>query len=500
MRTGGRLERHGRRVCAHRGPGAGTRLDVTSLVSDVSDVSGVSGATDSPDLASCIAEHSRRGPRYTSYPPATELGPIAVDRVRRELAAIASAGETVSLYVHVPFCRSLCAYCGCNVVPTRDAMRGIAYVDQLATELALLAGPLGEARVTELALGGGSPNFLAPRTLRTLMGAIDRYLHVEPDARRSVELDPRTTTTAQLEALADTGFRALSLGVQDFAEEVQDAIRRHQSVVQTRWLVERARASGFDDVNIDVVYGLPRQTEHSFAATLDAVIALAPDRVAVFGYAHLPAKLPHQRIVERAGRVLDPYERATLLLLAIERFAAAGYVHLGLDHFARPGSRLARAAAEQRMVRTFQGYVERRADAILGAGASAISSTPRMIWQNHAELAAWEAAIAARQLPVARGFVLDEDDRARAALIERLMCDGAVDLARLGREHALEPEAYFAAELAELARLGELARYDPARRAIETTPIGRLLVRNVCMVFDRYHRPADGEPRFSSTI
>ena len=456
--------------------------------------------TASPDLAACLADHSTRGPRYTSYPPATELGPIAVDRVRRELEAVSAAGETVSLYVHIPFCRSLCAYCGCNVIPTRNAARGVGYVDQIATEMALMAGLLRETRVTELALGGGSPNFLAPRELRTLVGTLDRYFRVAPDARRSIELDPRTTTTGQIEALADLGFQSLSMGVQDFADEVQDAIRRHQSVAQTRWLVERARASGFDDINIDMVYGLPLQTETSFAATLDSVIALEPDRIALFGYAHLPSKLPHQRLVERAGRVLDSYERATLLLMAIERFAAAGYLHLGLDHFARPGSRLARAAAEHRMARSFQGYGERRADATIGLGASSISSTRRMLWQNHAELPEWEAAIAAQRLPVARGFVLDEDDRARAALIDRLMCDGEVDLARLGQEHALEPEAYFAAELVELERLSELARYDQDRRAIETTPVGRLLVRNICMVFDRYHRRAGDEPRFSSTI
>ena len=423
-----------------------------------------------------------------------------MDRVRRELEAVSAAGETVSLYVHIPFCRSLCAYCGCNVIPTRNAERGVGYVDQIATEMALMAGLLREARVTELALGGGSPNFLAPRELRTLVGTLDRYFRVAPDARRSIELDPRTTTTGQIEALADLGFQSLSMGVQDFADEVQDAIRRHQSVAQTRWLVERARASGFDDINIDMVYGLPLQTETSFAATLDSVIALEPDRIALFGYAHLPSKLPHQRLVERAGRVLDSYERATLLLMAIERFAAAGYLHLGLDHFARPGSRLARAAAEHRMGRSFQGYGERRADATIGLGASSISSTRRMLWQTHAELPEWAAAIAAQRLPVARGFVLDEDDRARAALIDRLMCDGEVDLARLGQEHALEPEAYFAAELVELERLSELARYDHDRRAIETTPVGRLLVRNICMVFDRYHRRAGGEPRFSSTI
>jgi oxygen-independent coproporphyrinogen-3 oxidase len=452
----------------------------------------------SEETASCLAKWSSRGPRYTSYPPATQFAPIAEERVRKELQALGAARDPISLYVHVPFCRSLCAYCGCNVIPTRDAERGIGYVDQLATEMTLVAGRLFTAPITELALGGGSPNFLAPRTLRTLVGAIERYFAIAPDARRSIELDPRSTTAAQLEALADLSFTSLSMGVQDFAEPVQDAIRRHQTVAQTRWLVERARAADFDDINIDVVYGLPRQTEQSFAQTIDTVLSLHPDRVALFGYAHLPSKLPHQRLVEKAGRILDPYERATLLVQAIERFSEAGYVHLGLDHFTRSDSRLARAAAEGRMVRTFQGYVERRAASIIGLGTSAISSTPHMHWQNHADLADWEAAIAARRLPVARGFVLDEDDRARAALINRLMCDGSVDLAQLGRDYELDANVYFARELDTLVKLDELASYDGG--VVRTTPLGKLLVRNVCMVFDRYNHEHQEAARYSSTI
>jgi oxygen-independent coproporphyrinogen-3 oxidase len=451
----------------------------------------------SEEVASCLAKWSSRGPRYTSYPPATQFAPMAEERVRHELQTLGAASDPVSLYVHVPFCRSLCAYCGCNVIPTRDSERGVGYVDQLATEMTLVAGRLFTAPIAEIALGGGSPNFLQPRTLRTLMGAIERYFAVAPDARRSIELDPRTTTSAQIEALADLAFTSMSMGVQDFAEPVQDAIRRHQTVAQTRWLVERARVAGFDDINIDIVYGLPRQTEASFAQTLDAVIALHPDRVALFGYAHLPSKLPHQRIVERAGRILDSYERATLMVMAIERFAAAGYIHLGLDHFARPYSRLAKAAAEGRMVRTFQGYVERRADSIVGLGTSAISSTPRMHWQNYPDLGEWEAAIAARRLPVERGFVLDEDDRARAALINRLMCDGTVDLGRLGREYELDARVYFARELDTLTSLDELAVYEDG--VIRTTPLGKLLVRNICMVFDRYNHEQQ-QTRYSSTI
>jgi oxygen-independent coproporphyrinogen III oxidase len=451
--------------------------------------------------AETLAELSTRGPRYTSYPPATEFVPLAVPTAVEELARVAHDGAPVSLYVHVPFCRSLCAYCGCNVIPTRDKTRGESYIDMVVTELALLAEQLGPGYpVAEIALGGGSPNFLEPRTVRHLIAAIGKYFALASDARLSVELDPRDTTSSQIEAFAALGFRSMSVGVQDFAPRVQDAIRRHQSIAQTRWLLERARAAGFTDVNVDMVYGLPHQTEESFAATLDAIIELAPDRIALFGYAHLPSKLPHQRLVERHGRVLDRYERATLLLQAIERLTGAGYIHLGLDHFARPGSALARAATERRMVRTFQGYVEHRADTVLGVGTSAISSTPRMLWQSHSELAPWRDAIVAGQLPVERGVSLDGDDRIRRTLINKLMCDGEVDLGRLGTELAFDASTYFATELGKLAELRELASYDPDTATIHTTELGRLLVRNVCMVFDRYYQETAAGPRFSSTI
>jgi oxygen-independent coproporphyrinogen-3 oxidase len=462
------------------------------------------------DAAACLAEYASRGPRYTSYPPATEFGPVSAEDVNRELATIGERREPVSLYVHVPFCKSLCWYCGCNVIATRDAERGVGYLDQLATEMTLLAKPLQGAPVTEIAIGGGSPNFLSPRSLRTLFAALEGYFTIASDARRSIELDPRTTTSAQVDVLAGAKFRSLSMGVQDFSEAVQDAIHRHQTTLQTRWLVDRARMAGFDDINVDIVYGLPLQTETSFATTLDSVIQLAPDRIALFGYAHLPSKLPHQRLVERAGRVLDRYERATLLLLGIEKLTGAGYVHLGLDHFAKPGSRLARAAAEHRMIRTFQGYAEHKADTILGLGVSAISSTPRMHWQNHVELPAWERDIEQQALPVERGIVLSDDDRLRRAVIGKLMCDGEVDLAEIGRDHHVDAPSYFARELTAIAGLGELASYDAASQTVRTTPFGRLLVRNVCMEFDRYHREAaeaaaapgmpEAQPRFSSTI
>lgn len=441
----------------------------------------------------CLAEQSSRGPRYTSYPPATEFGPVAAPRIAQELATIREEARPISLYVHVPFCRSLCWYCGCNVIPTRDTSKAEHYIDVVATELAVLSEHLGQGfPLAEVALGGGSPNFLSPRMLRTLVQAIRTCFTVLPDARLSVELDPRDTTTTQLDAFAGAGFRSMSVGVQDFSPQVQDAIHRHQTVVQTAWLLERARAAGFTDINTDIVYGLPRQTEESFMTTLEAILGLQPERIALFGYAHLPDKLPHQRLVERAGRVLDRYERATLLLMAIEKLTNAGYVHLGLDHFARPGSALAKAAAEKRMARSFQGYVEHKADTTLGVGVTSISSTPRMFWQNRGELAAWEDDVAATRVPVERGTVLDADDRIRRTLIERLMCDGEADLDRLAT-FGIDPMSYFEKELAHLP--AELATLDG--HTIRTTPMGKLLVRNICMQFDRYYH---GGERFSSTI
>ena len=447
-----------------------------------------------------LAALATQGPRYTSYPPATELGSIAIDRVEGELARLRDDGPA-SLYIHIPFCRSLCWYCGCNVIPTRDASRGDRYVELLGVDMARLATHLGPRfPLAELALGGGSPNFLSPTVMRTLIRLVEHTFDVAPDARRSIELDPRTTTAEQIIDLGLLGFTSMSVGVQDFAEPVQDAIHRHQSRVQTAWLIEQARSHGFTDINLDIVYGLPRQTEDSFAATLEAVIALQPDRIALFGYAHLPSRLPHQRLVEKAGRVLDSFERATLLLAAIAQLTAAGYIHIGLDHFARPGSALARAAAEHRLARTFQGYVERRATTVLGVGVSAISSTPRMFWQNHSELAPWEDALRARLLPVARGLTLDSDDRIRRAVIERLMCDGRIDFGPIDAGFGISCATYFADELAQLASMSELATHDAERNSIETTGMGRLLVRNVCMVFDRYHQQSSTQRRFSSTI
>lgn len=449
--------------------------------------------------AEAIADRAMLAPRYTSYPPATAFGPITDRLATDELARLGREGAPLSLYLHVPFCRSLCWYCGCNVTATRSVERGDAYVDTLATELVRVAQAVGgKPLLAEIALGGGSPNFLRPTALTALAQAVERYFAVAPEARRSIELDPRSTTQEQIDALAAAGWNTVSIGVQDFEPAVQDLIGRHQSVEQTAALVKAVRAAGVDDLNMDLIYGLPRQTEETLNRTLDEVIALGPDRIALFGYAHVPDMRPTQRLLERRGRLPDRYERAQLVLVASAKLRAAGYVPLGLDHFARPTSRLARAAAEGRMTRNFQGYTERLADAIIGVGASAISSTPRAHWQNHSDVTEWSKALAEGGLPVHRGLALTHDDRIRGDAIATLMCTGSLDLAALGRRWDLDAETYFAEALAELAAEGDLATFDAATHTIEATPLGRVLIRNVCARFDRYLGP--GPRRGSVTV
>jgi oxygen-independent coproporphyrinogen-3 oxidase len=459
--------------------------------------------------AAPLVRFVKPGPRYTSYPPATEFhsdfGPA---EARAELARIArdTPASTLSIYCHVPFCPSLCWYCGCNVVISRNRDNAAAYVETLAKELALIGTAVGPGRrITEVSLGGGSPNFLRIPDLMRLLDGIRRPFELAADAELGVELDPRETDVDQIKALAEAGFTRVSLGVQDFADAVQDAIHRHQSVDQTHHLVDTARSAGFTTVNADLVYGLPQQTPESFRETLDAVVGMRPDRIALFGYAHLPHLRPHQKLVERSGPLPDTAARATLVGIALEAFANAGYVRVGMDHFALPSDSLAHAAVSGRLGRNFQGYVVERADAIIACGTTGISGTGGAYWQNHADLEVWRRAVDAGELPVARGVGLDADDRLRRFVIERLMCDNALAFGAVEDRFPIQFEAYFAEELSELERgeLPELARVDRGARRIEATPLGHDLIRNVCMVFDRYLKrpPSAGErPRFSPTL
>ncbi|RMH42733.1 MAG: oxygen-independent coproporphyrinogen III oxidase [Deltaproteobacteria bacterium] len=452
-----------------------------------------------------LVAHVRPGPRYTSYPPATEFRPAftAAD-AGEQLARLARRPDRIaSLYLHVPYCASLCWYCGCNVVISRDRGKATGYVDRLVREIDALATRSGRGRpLAELSLGGGSPNFLPADELVRLVGAVCRAFELTADAELGIELDPRETTAEQIDALADCGFTRMSVGVQDFAPLVQRAIHREQSIEQTAELIARGRAAGFRSANVDLVYGLPGQTEDSLRATLDAVVRMAPDRIAMFGYAHLPHLRPHQKLVERAAAVPGPDHRARLLAVALEAFDAAGYVRVGLDHFARPDDPLVRAALDGRLHRNFQGYVVQRGDVLLGCGSSAITDTGDAYWQNHVDVDEWGRAVDAGQLPVARGVALDGDDQVRRYVITRLMCDAELDMADVERRFEIDFDRYFSPELDALAGrdLAPLVEVDRDARRIVATPLGTQLIRNVCMAFDRYLRERADRPRFSPTL
>jgi oxygen-independent coproporphyrinogen-3 oxidase len=453
-----------------------------------------------------LARFVESAPRYTSYPPATEFAAGFGDReVRAELAGLAARpGQPISLYLHIPFCASLCWYCGCNVVATSRRERGTAYVEVLADEIALLAQAAGRGRsVVELALGGGSPNFLAVADLERVFAAVRRWFDLAAGAEVSVELDPRDTREEQIAALVGLGLTRLSVGIQDFDPAVQEAIHRHQSAAQTRHLIDTARRLGVERINADLVYGLPRQTPATLARTLDEVIGLGPRRVALFGYAHLPSLRPHQKLVERAGPLPDAGGRAALFALAVDRLTAAGYQMIGIDHFARPEDELAVAAREGHLTRNFQGYVVRRAEVLLGCGTTAISDSGTAYWQNDADLAGWERRIAAGELPVARGVALDGEDRLRRHVITRLMCDGSVDFAELERDWPIRFEDHFADELGRLAGddYRELVELDRTGRRLVASPAGRFVLRNLCRVFDSYQRREPERPRrFSPSL
>ena len=441
--------------------------------------------------ADLLRRYDRPGPRYTSYPAAPHFSPSFDERALRE-AARESNGDPIprplSLYVHVPFCTSPCFYCGCNRIITRDKSRAGPYLATLAREIELAAGMFDRDReVVQLHFGGGTPNFLSSGELGEVVETLRQSFSFSgrEDRDLSIELDPRTIDAAGVQELADIGFNRASLGVQDFDAAVQAAVNRIQSVEQTLEVIEACRRHGMRSVNVDLIYGLPRQTIAGFGTTLDTVIAARPDRLAIYGYAHLPKMFVAQRRI--ATESLPPPEgKLELLMLAIDKLTAAGYVYIGMDHFALPDDELAIAREAGTVHRNFMGYTTHADTDLVGLGVSAISHVGPTYSQNPRELDAWQAAIADGCLPVCRGMRMSRDDVVRADVIQRLMCEGNVDMRDVEQRHRIAFDSYFRTALAALRPMAEdgLVEFSPGRITVASQ--GRLLLRNIAMCFDAY--------------
>ncbi len=459
-----------------------------------------------PFDAELLRRYDRPGPRYTSYPTAPQFGESFGEAGFRDAARAGNEDpipRRLSLYAHIPFCFSPCFYCGCNRIITRDASRGDAYLARLVREVAMVAPLFDRDRdVIQLHLGGGTPNFLGAGQLGELMESFNRHFHFSSSKDRdfSIELDPRFVDAGGIEALAYLGFNRASLGVQDFDPVVQQAVNRVQSVAETLAVVDACRKHGFRSVNIDLIYGLPGQNPVGFGRTLDTVLQARPDRLAIYGYAHMPQLFRAQKRIDEA-QLPSPADKLALLQLAIDKLTEAGYRYIGMDHFALPGDELSIAQGNGSLHRNFMGYTTHADSDLVGFGVSSISHIGDTYSQNPRDLPAWDAVIDAGRLPVWRGLRLDADDLLRADLIQQLMCQGRIDIASLQERHQIDFQAYFAADLERLVPLVEDGLVTASDDEIAATSRGRLLLRIIAACFDRYlHQTRDAPARFSKSI
>ena len=450
-----------------------------------------------------ICRLDRNGPRYTSYPTADRFvetfGPEthAAWVAKRNSSGVRRA---LSLYVHLPFCSTLCFYCACNKIATKDRKKSRRYLDYLLREIGMQSALFGDDRqVEQMHWGGGTPTFYEVNELAGLFDVLRSKFDFAQDGEYSIEVDPRTVDASSVVALRSMGFNRISLGVQDFDPDVQRAINRVQSEAQTLEIIEAAHREGFHSVNVDLIYGLPKQNPLTFNRTLARVIAAKPDRVAIYNYAHMPARYKPQRRIHDE-ELPSPDTKIKLLGLATQRLGEAGYVYIGMDHFARAEDSLAVAQRHGRLHRNFQGYSTHAECDLVSLGVSSIGQIGPTYSQNHRELDAYYDSIDRGQLPIARGLELTADDLVRRAVIQRLMCDFALSKETIEVGYLIDFNQYFKRELKELATLAQAGLVTLDEHAVTVTPKGRMLVRNVCMVFDPYLREAHAPQKFSRVI
>ncbi len=454
--------------------------------------------------AELLARYDRPGPRYTSYPTAVEFGEMDAEAYAGLLrAADRRPDDPLSVYMHLPFCAELCLFCACHVVITPHYERALPYLDCVRREIDLLGEHLSHRRgIAQLHLGGGTPTYYRPDDLTALLSYLLERFPARSGAELAVEVDPRVTSLEHIDALADLGFNRLSMGIQDFSPDVQEAINRRQGREPTERLLSHARARGFRGLNADLIYGLPHQTMEGFSSTVDAVIEMDLDRVAVYSFAFVPWMRGHQRKLQEET-FPDRATKLALFAMARERFLEAGYEPVGMDHFARSDDELARARRTHELRRNFQGYSVIPAPDVIGLGVSAIGDVGGSYVQNEKKLSGYQAAVEAGLLPIRKGVRRLPDDELRRHVIHELMCNFRVDIAAVEKRYEIDFHDYFEEDLRSLQQHVEEGTAEITEGTIRATPLGELFVRNLAMCFDRYWREKHqhgGKPVFSKTV
>src|ERR1700720_1611884 len=449
-----------------------------------------------------LARYNRPGPRYTSYPTAPvwndAFGPADLEAVHAEADA---AKTPVSLYMHLPFCESLCLFCACNVIIQKDKHVSIPYFDVLKKEIARVGEAVScQREVVQFHWGGGTPTYSTPAQLEDLFGYTKERFTFSPDAEIGIEVDPRVKSREHLETLRRLGFNRLSMGIQDFYEAVQRAINRIQPYEMTRDLIQTARNLGFDSINVDLIYGLPYQTAETFAHTVDQIIELAPDRIALFSYAHVPWLKKQQGSF--AAHLPEGMQKFEIFRTGLMKFLEAGYLYIGMDHFAKPGDELAVSQQQRTLHRNFQAYTTKAGADLYGMGVTAISAFQNAYAQNHRDLPSWQRAVQDRGIATMRGYRLSDEDRLRRAVINRLLCHTVIVKDEISREFGVDFDQHFAAELSQLEGPREDGLVVLDDKEVRATWLGRIFIRNLAMLFDPYleKQYLNTIPLFSKTL
>jgi len=461
------------------------------------------GGADLFDLA-VIKKYDKAGPRYTSYPtaPMFHAGIGSAD-YEATLRRVAADDAPLSLYIHIPFCNTVCYYCGCNKIVTKQYHRAAPYLDLLLKEIDHVADVMGNSKrpVTQLHFGGGTPTFMSNDQMRTIMTRLrERFNFVAKDEGEfSIEIDPRECDEDTVRVLEEIGLNRMSMGVQDFDPIVQKAVNRIQSREETLRVLNEARAHGFESMNIDLMYGLPHQSVDTFNATLDTIIEFSPDRIALFNYAHLPHMFMPQRRIDEAA-IPSPQEKLNILEHSINKLLAAGYVFIGMDHFAKPDDELTIAQQEGKLYRNFQGYSTQADCDLIGFGVTSIGYVGGGFFQNRKDMDAYAESVESGEFPVFRGYILSDEDHLRRQVIMRLMCDFALDYARFETVFGINFREHFADGLSDLKEMASDNLVDLRDDGLTVLPAGRLLIRNVAMVFDEYLQKKKEGTSFSKVI